>query len=50
MLGARIELGLEGASDEGSRMVGIDGFAMLVFRLSGGGDKYVKVLVPKSLG
>lgn len=47
--GAKIELGLEGASGEESRMVDTDAFAMLVFRLLSDGDKYVKVLVPKGL-
>ncbi|WP_248922881.1 hypothetical protein [Olsenella intestinalis] len=47
--GVKVELGLEGASGEESRMVDADAFAMLVFRLLSDGDKYIKVLVPKSL-
>lgn len=47
---ARIGLGLEGAAGEESKMVDIDAFAMLAFRLMSDEDKYVKVLVPKSVG
>ncbi len=47
---ARIGLGLEGATGEESKMVDIDAFAMLAFRLLGDEEKYVKVLVPKSVG
>lgn len=47
---ARIGLGLEGAAGEESKMANTDAFAMLAFNLLGDGGKYVKVLVPKSMG